>query len=56
MKTDLIIGTHNLAKELMISRETVYRYCNEGMPFIQINNRRRGYELKKIEQWLKKNN
>ena len=49
----MIIGTVNIAKELRVSRDTIYRYCRKGMPYIKLNNRRRAYELNEVISWLK---
>ena len=50
----MIIGANNLSNKLGVSRETIYKYCKDGMPYIQISERKRAFKMEDIEKWLKK--
>lgn len=50
----IIIGATNLAKELGISRITVYTYIKEGMPHHRKSERKIIFDLDEVKEWLKK--
>lgn len=52
---DIIIGATKLAKELGVSRGTIYNYMNGGMPYSRPFNNKCVYDLKLVKEWLKSN-
>ena len=50
-----LITKKQLMDQLGISRATVQLWQRKGMPFVQFNNRRNGYNLKEVEEWLEDN-
>ena len=55
MSDRIIIGSKELAKYLGYDVRTVYRWCENGMPYTQITKKKRAYNLDQIEAWLSSN-
>lgn len=51
MRIDLLTGKQ-LQEELKVSRQSIYRWRIEGMPYIKFGKPVR-YELPKVIEWLK---
>lgn len=49
----MILGVSKLAKELEVTRTTIYRYIEKGMPYKIGGNGRRVFELEEVKAWLK---
>lgn len=50
----MILGVSSLAKELNVSRTTIYRYIEKGMPCCKEGgNGRIVFELEEVKAWLK---
>lgn len=52
LKTKTIIGVPNLASYLNVSRQTVYKYLENGMPGNKINETWH-FHQENIEEWFK---
>lgn len=48
-----LLTLSELAKEMDISRPTLYKLIEQGMPYVQINKVKR-FDAKEVETWLKK--
>ncbi len=49
-----IIGVKKLAEELGISRETLYRYMKKGLPYHNISEKKRMFEVEEVKNWLER--
>lgn len=49
-----IIGVKKLADELGISRETLYRYMKNGLPYHIISERKRAFDVEEVKIWLER--
>lgn len=49
----MILGAKALAEKLGVSRETLYRYMKKGMPYHQLSQKKRVFDLNEVENWLK---
>ena len=49
----MIIGVTKLAKELGLSRYTIYEYIKKGMPHSKGGANRIVFELEEVKEWLK---
>lgn len=49
----IIIGTKKMADMLGVSRETLYRYMKDGLPYIQLSSKKRAFEIDKVNEWIK---
>ena len=50
--SEIIRSGKELAKVLGVSQNTICNYLKRGMPYIQMANGRKGYDLKEVENWL----
>lgn len=48
----LIFGVRKLAKELGVTPITVYRYIEKGMPYKQISEKKRAFDMDEIKTWI----
>lgn len=49
----MVIGATNLAKELGISRITVYVYIKQGMPHYRKSANKIVFDIEEVKEWLK---
>lgn len=49
----MIFGVRNLAKEFGVKPVTIYRWINNGMPYHQISEKKRAFDLDEIKEWVK---
>ena len=52
-KVGVIVGVTNLAKEIKVSRNTVYEYIKRGMPYHRISEKKMSFDVQEINTWLK---
>ena len=50
--SEIIRSGKELAKVLGVSQNTICNDLKRGMPYIQMANGRKGYDLKEVENWL----
>lgn len=55
MTQKIIYGVDKMAAYLGVSRFTVYKLINKGMPYIQISEKKRAFYLEDVTTWLKNN-
>lgn len=44
--------TKQLAARLRVSTRTIYRYCRQGMPFMQMSARSLRFDALAVDAWL----
>lgn len=49
----MIFGVRNLAKEFGVKPVTIYRWINNGMPYHQLSEKKRAFDLDEIKEWIK---
>lgn len=49
----VIIGVKKMAEVLGVSRETLYRYMKDGLPYIQLSSKKRAFDVEKVNKWIK---
>lgn len=49
----MIVGVNAMAREIGVSRETLYRYMKNGLPYHQISKKKRAFDLEEVKKWLK---
>lgn len=52
--SDELMTKKQLMKKLGVSRATIQLWQRKGLPFVQFNNKRNGYNLKEVSDWLEK--
>lgn len=53
MQKESLLSVDQLAEYLNINRTTIYKFIKEGLPYVQVGNRKR-FDRYDVMEWLEK--